>query len=70
MKCTIINFYEDKLTKEDMNTKFLGLEIDKNIDWKIHIMHTLLKLGSACYTVRCMLHRGNAETLIVHIFVR
>jgi hypothetical protein len=46
-------FYEDKLTKEDMNTKFLGLEIDKHIDWKIHIMHTLLQLGSAYYTDIC-----------------
>jgi len=48
-----MHHYEDKLTKEDMNIKFLGLEIDKHIDWKIHIMHTLLKLGSACYTYIC-----------------
>jgi len=53
-----------------MNIKFLGLKIDKHIHWKIHIMHTLLKLDSACYTIRYMLHCSNVVTLIMHIFFR
>jgi len=36
-------FYKDKLIKEVIYTKFLGLEIDKHMNWKNHTMHTLPK---------------------------
>jgi hypothetical protein len=36
------------------NTKFLGLELDKNICWKNHVQKILPKLSSACYLVRRM----------------
>jgi len=34
------------------NTKFLGLELDKNISWKDHVQKILPKLSSACYLAR------------------
>ena len=36
------------------NTKFVGLELDKNISWKNHLQKILPKLSSACYLARRM----------------
>jgi hypothetical protein len=37
------------------NTKFLGLELDKNISWKNHVKKKMLsKSSSACYLARRM----------------
>jgi hypothetical protein len=55
--------YKDKLIQEEINTKFLGLEIDKHVNWKSHIQLILRKLSSACYAIRCMKHYSNTETL-------
>jgi hypothetical protein len=54
-------FYKDKIIKEVINTKFLGWETDKHMNWKAHIMHILPKL-ICCYTIRCMLHYSETET--------
>jgi hypothetical protein len=40
--------------KEVTNTKFLGLELDKNINWKHHVAKVLPRLSRACYAVRAM----------------
>jgi hypothetical protein len=45
-------FYKDKKIKDVTNIKFLGLGIDKHLDWKIHIKQIISKLSSACYAVR------------------
>jgi hypothetical protein len=44
--------HQDKLLAEISHTKFLGLELDKNINWKTHIQKILPKLGSACHLIR------------------
>jgi hypothetical protein len=61
--------YKDKLIQEEINTKFLGLEIDKHMNWKTHIQLILPKLNSACYAVRCMKHYSNIETLKMIYYV-
>ena len=42
---------------------FLGLRIDRNINWKKHIEEILPKLSSACYVVRSMYYIGCIATL-------
>jgi hypothetical protein len=46
-----------------MNIKFLGLEIDKFLNWKIHVKSMLPKLGKACFAIRNMKLCSNIETL-------
>ena len=62
--------YKDKLIQEEINTKFLGLGIDKHMNWKTHIQLILPKLSSVCYAIRCMKHYSDIETLkmLSHIF--
>jgi predicted XRE-type DNA-binding protein len=36
-------FYKDKLIKEVIYIKLLGLEIDKHMNWKNHTVHILPK---------------------------
>jgi len=55
--------HQDKLLKEINHTKFLGLELDKNINWKNHIQNILPKLSSACYLIRRMSPICNLTTL-------
>jgi hypothetical protein len=42
-----LNIGYDKYIEEGINTKFLGLQIDNHLNWK---------LSRACYAVRFMLH--------------
>jgi hypothetical protein len=35
--------YDDKTIEEGITTKFLGLQIDSNLDWKAHIQYIILK---------------------------
>jgi hypothetical protein len=63
-------FYKDKLIQEEINSKFLGLEMGKHMNWKTRIKLILPKLSSACYAIRCMKHYSDIETLkmLSHIF--
>jgi hypothetical protein len=45
------------------NTKFLVLELDKNINWKNHIQKRLPKLSSARFLIRRMCPSCNINTL-------
>jgi hypothetical protein len=45
------------------NTKFVGLELDKNISWKNHVRKILPKLSSACYLARRMYPCCKSNTL-------
>jgi hypothetical protein len=47
-------FNKDKVIKEVINTKLLGLETDKNMYWKNHTVHILTKLSTACCAIRYM----------------
>jgi hypothetical protein len=55
--------YQNKIITGTNNTKFLGLELDKNINWKNHVQKIITKLSSACYLVRRMYPYCNLNTL-------
>jgi len=41
----------DEPIQEEMNVKFLVVETDKHMNWKMHIEFTLPKLNSVCYVI-------------------
>jgi len=45
---------DNYLINEVTNIRFLGLELDNNMNWKNHIAKILPKLSTACYAVRAM----------------
>jgi hypothetical protein len=55
--------HQDKLLTEINHTKLLGMELNKNINWKSHIQKLLPKLGSACYLIRRMSPFCNLSTI-------
>jgi hypothetical protein len=55
--------YQNKIISSIHNTKFLGLELDKNISWKNHVKKIVPKLSSACYLVRRMYPCCKTSTL-------
>ena len=55
--------YHNKILTGTNNTKFLGLELDKNVNWKKHIQKILPKLSSACYLIRKTYPSCNLNTL-------
>ena len=46
--------YQNTLLSSVSNIKFLGLQLDENITWKMHVQKILPKLSSACYLIRRM----------------
>ena len=57
------NYIQKKIITGTNNTKFLGLELDKNISLKNHFQKIIIKLSSACYLVRRMYPLCNVNTL-------
>jgi hypothetical protein len=55
--------YQKKIITGTNNTKFFGLELDKNISWKNHFPKIIPKLSSACYLVRRMYPYCTSNTL-------
>jgi len=55
--------YTDEPIQEEMNIKFRGLEIDKDMNLKTHTECILPKLKSACYVIRCFKQYSTIETL-------
>jgi len=53
--------------KENDGLKFLGLKLDKSLNWKNHIDKLLPKLSSACFVIRSMLSHCNT-TIIKTIY--
>jgi hypothetical protein len=45
------------------DVKFLGLRIDRNINWRKHTEEIFPKLSSACYAVRSIYYTGCMATL-------
>jgi hypothetical protein len=56
-------YYSNEVLYDAMNITFLGLEIDKFLNWKIHVKSMLPKLGKACFAIRNMKFCSNIETL-------
>jgi hypothetical protein len=55
--------YEDKTNEEEETTKFLGLQVDNNLNWKTHIQYIIPELSSACFAMRTTTSLKNRETL-------
>jgi hypothetical protein len=55
--------YVDKTIKEAETTKFLGLQIDNNLNWKTHIQYIIPKLSSACFAMRTITSLMKTGTL-------
>jgi hypothetical protein len=60
--------YQNRLLTGTNNNKFLGLELDKNVNWKNHIQKILPKLSRACYLIRRMYSSCNLNTLMMIYF--
>jgi hypothetical protein len=55
--------YDNKTTEEVLTTKFLGLQIDNNLNWKKHIQYFFPKLISACFPMRTVTPLLKVDTL-------
>jgi hypothetical protein len=51
--------YKENYIEEVTNIQFLGLQIDKHLNWKNNIP----KLSGACYVLRSMVHASDITTL-------
>jgi len=58
-----IHFRYSNIIKETDSLKFLGLELDKFLNWKNHIDKLLPKLSSACFAIRSMSSHCNITTI-------
>ena len=56
---TFLIYYKNNSIKESTNTKFLGLELDKHINWKNHIN----KILPRCIIVRSVYSNSNMSIL-------
>ena len=55
--------------EETVNTKFLGWQINNNINLKNHTEEIIAKLSTACYSIRSVVHINNINTLKSNYFV-
>jgi hypothetical protein len=49
--CINLNIGCDAKTEGVGTTKFLGLQIDKNLNWKTHIEYIIPQLSSVCFAM-------------------
>jgi len=54
--------FKDRYTEEKVNTTFLGLQIDKHLNWKNHIKQMIPKLRGACYAMTSVVYNSNINT--------
>jgi hypothetical protein len=55
--CSSLNIgFDNKLIEEAEANKFLGLQIDNNLNWKKHVEYIIPKLSSACFAMRTVYH--------------
>ena len=55
--------YKNYVLNEVNSTKFLGIHIDRHMNWKNHIEQISHKLSVACFTIRNLTHTLNADIL-------
>jgi len=46
-----------------VNIKFLGWQIDNQLNWKNHTEKMIPQLSGACYTISSVVHISNINTL-------
>jgi hypothetical protein len=64
-KTFLINSQNNSINNN--NTKFLGLELDKHINWKNHIYKNVPKMSNACFVGRSVYSDSNMSTLKMSI---
>jgi len=62
----LINSQNNSINNNN-NTKFLGLELDKHINWKNHINKNVPKMSNACFIGRSVYYDSNMSTLKMSI---
>jgi hypothetical protein len=55
--------YKNQHLQDVKNIKFLGIEMDKFMNWKVRVKLILPKLGNACFAIGNMKCCSNIETL-------
>jgi hypothetical protein len=61
-----INFnisYDNKTTEKVLTTKFLGLQLDNNLNWKKHTEYIYPKLSSGCFAIRAVIPLLKVDTV-------
>ena len=61
--CALTIGHKDKYVEEEVNLKFLGIQIDSHLNQKNYTDQIILKLGTACYIVTQMYYTCNNDTL-------
>ena len=64
----LVIFYKDQVLDEVNNTRFLGIHMDSNMNWKIHIEQITHKLNVACLMIRNLNHTLNVDILCMVYF--
>jgi hypothetical protein len=54
---------KDELLQDETNFRFLGLELDKFMNWKTHVKLMLHILGNSCLAIRNMKYCSNIVTI-------
>jgi hypothetical protein len=55
--------FNNDLLQEETHITFLGIEIDKSLNWKTQVKSIVPELGKACFVIRKMKLYSNIETL-------
>jgi hypothetical protein len=55
--------FNDDLLQGETHIKFLGIEIDKSLNWKTQVNLIVPKLGKACFVLRKMKLYSNIKIL-------
>jgi hypothetical protein len=55
--------FDDKTIEEVETTKFLGQQIDSNLNWETHIQYIIPNLSSACFAMMTVTSLMKTETL-------
>ena len=63
-------YYNNTLINEAKSSKFLGFQVDSQLNWKYHVEQILPKLNASCFTIRSLTYILNQETLgmIYHVY--
>ena len=62
--------FNNTLINEVKSSKFLGFQVDSQLNWKLHVEQILPKLNAACFTIKSLIYILNQETLgmIYHMY--
>jgi hypothetical protein len=55
--------YKDELLQDGTDIRFMGLEMDKFMNWKTRVKLLLYRLGNECIAIKNVKYCSNIETL-------